>query len=132
VLYTIQYWESQCRVGVRLGVWGVVLVVCVCVLVSGVLLSVGVCVCVLLICLQYRVKANSAPPPPVSQLKASLLTKADAQELALVCVLYTIQYWESQYRVGVRLGVWGVVLVVCVCVSVSGVLLSVVCVCVTC
>jgi len=32
--------------GVRLGVWGVVLVVCVCV---GVLFSVGVCVCDLLI-----------------------------------------------------------------------------------
>jgi len=32
--------------GVRLGVWGVVLVVCVCVSVSGVLFSVGVCVCV--------------------------------------------------------------------------------------
>ena len=31
---------------VRLGVWGVVLVVCVCVSVSGVLFSVGVCVCV--------------------------------------------------------------------------------------
>ena len=33
---------------------------------------------------------------------------------------------------GVRLGVWGVVLVVCVCVSVSGVLFSLMCVCVTC
>jgi len=34
--------------GVRLGVWGVVLVMCVCVCVSasGVLFSVGVCVCV--------------------------------------------------------------------------------------
>jgi len=38
--------------GVRLGVWGVVLVVCVCVSVSGVLFSVGVCVCDLLIFLQ--------------------------------------------------------------------------------
>ena len=34
--------------GVRLGVWGVVLVVCVCVSVSGVLFSDGVCVCGLL------------------------------------------------------------------------------------
>ena len=32
---------------------------------------------------------------------------------------------------GVRLGVWGVVLVLCVCVGVGGVVLSV-CVCVTC
>jgi len=32
--------------GLRLGVWGVVLAVCVCVSVSGVLFSVGVCVCV--------------------------------------------------------------------------------------
>ena len=32
--------------GVRLGVWGVVLVVCVCVTVLAVLFSVGVCVCV--------------------------------------------------------------------------------------
>ena len=39
-----------------MGVWGVVLVVCVCVSESGVLFSVGVCVCVcvcdLLICSQ--------------------------------------------------------------------------------
>jgi len=35
--------------GVRLGVRGVVLVVCVCVSVSGVLFSVGACVCDLLI-----------------------------------------------------------------------------------
>jgi len=31
--------------GVRLGGWDVVLVVCVCVSVSGMLFSVGVCVC---------------------------------------------------------------------------------------
>ena len=37
---------SVCAGVVRLGVWGVVLVVCMCVSVSGVLLSVGVCVCV--------------------------------------------------------------------------------------
>ena len=37
--------------GVRLGVWGLVLVVCMCVTVSGVLFTVGVCVCDLLICL---------------------------------------------------------------------------------
>jgi len=40
---------ERCEVfvgGVRLGVWGVVLVVCVCVYVSGVLFSGGVCVCV--------------------------------------------------------------------------------------
>ena len=37
--------------GVRLGVWGVVLVVCVCVGVGGVVLCRCVCVCDLLICL---------------------------------------------------------------------------------
>ena len=38
--------------GVRLEGWGVVLVVCVCVSVSGVLFAVDVCVRDLLICLQ--------------------------------------------------------------------------------
>ena len=41
-------------------VWGVVLVVCVCMSVSGVLFSVGVCVCDLLIFLQ-------APPTPFTR-----------------------------------------------------------------
>ena len=44
--------------GVRLGVWGVVLVVCVYVSVSGVLFSVGVCVCDLLICLHDAAKVG--------------------------------------------------------------------------
>jgi len=39
--------------GVRLGVWGVVLVVCVCVGVGGVVLCRCVCVCDLLICLLF-------------------------------------------------------------------------------
>ena len=39
---------------VQLGVWGVVLVVCVCESVSGVLFSVGVCVCDQLIFLHRR------------------------------------------------------------------------------
>ena len=46
---------ERCEVfvgGVRLGVAGVVLAMCVCVSVSGVLFSVGVCVCDLLICSQ--------------------------------------------------------------------------------
>jgi len=46
--------------GVRLGVWGVVLVVCVCVSVSGVLFSVGVCVWPVS---RVRVNPNSNPSP---------------------------------------------------------------------
>jgi len=51
--------------GVRLGVWGVVLVACVCVSVSGVLFSVGVCVCVcdLLIGLPVIVFLDASQPP---------------------------------------------------------------------
>jgi len=44
--------------GVRLGVWGVVLVVCVCVSVSGMLFSVGVCVRDLLIFLPERQRSS--------------------------------------------------------------------------
>jgi len=46
--------------GVRLEVWGVFLVVSVCVLVSGVLFSVGVCVCDLLIFSQHYSRAGAA------------------------------------------------------------------------
>ena len=58
--------------GVRLGVWGVVLVVCVCVSMSGVLFVVGVCVCDLVIFFlqvarrpipMLRAGAPSIPPP---------------------------------------------------------------------
>jgi len=52
--------------GVRLEVWGAVLVVCVCVSVSGVLFSVGVCVRDLLICLPRR-RQNSMMWSPLPQ-----------------------------------------------------------------
>jgi len=55
-VFTLERCECEVIVGgVRLGVWGVVLVVCVCVSVSRVLFSVGVCVCDLLICLRIPV-----------------------------------------------------------------------------
>jgi len=54
--------------GVRLGSWSVVLVVCVCVSVSGVLFSVGVCMCVRPVDLFTQVQPTPTNPSPTAQV----------------------------------------------------------------
>jgi len=93
--------------GVRLGVWGVVLVVCVCVSVSvsGVLFSVGVCVCVVRVNPRYF----TTRPPALTSTLPRMLTSAPIRT----------RVWEVVRTVVAP----GSIVVECVCVCVC------VCVC---
>jgi len=117
--------------GVSWGVWGVVLVVCVCVCWCRRCCSLSVCVCDLLIFFRRAPNSSRSTPLPsranpeaVVRTSLSILhhpknvrivyTYTKEAEHTFLPVLQAKRC--SMFVGGVRLGIWGVVLVVCVCV----------------